>query len=56
MEDDEIFNLNDSIQASPLWKDFECLRPLDELHRATSFYSGMSNARVPSKVLLSYRQ
>ncbi|CAK9006070.1 unnamed protein product [Durusdinium trenchii] len=23
--------------------DFECLRPLDELHRATSFYSGMSN-------------
>ena len=32
-------------KACPLagLQDFECLRPLDELHHVTSFYTGMSN-------------
>ena len=46
----------DSRHATPaclLLQDFECLRPLDELHHVTSFYTGMSN--VPLATVEGYR-
>lgn len=57
------FDSRHAMPACLLLQDFECLRPLDELHHVTSFYTGMSNVPLATvgigigiKVLLENNQ